>query len=236
MPAARMPRWTLVASLALALPLAGTALGLDAMGRSARVVGRARRAGEGGGALEVRLVANAPAAYRQWRNAGVRGRTLVHLGRFLHFVPVQEDEPTTGACTDVPIARAEARLDNRNFLWVAGYSGIVRRIFYVVPPERFVGKPRGGWDRIDASGFERRVSSRLPELREPVLLEIHASYFEATDGDALLEDLRSSGLETDLAILDLAQDGPDVSERARERLRAFGRTLAARELAPEPSP
>ncbi len=230
-----VPRWTLPASLAIALALVGTALGLEAAGRSARVAGQARRASDrDGGRLEVHLVADSAAVYRVWRNAGVRGRTLVHVGRFLHFVPAQEEDPTTGACRGVTTADAEAKLDNRNFLWVAGYAGIVRRIFYVVPPERF-RKPPGTWDRIDVSGFERRVSSRLPEPREPVLLDVHASYFEATDGGTLLDQLRASGLATDLVTLNLAMDGSDVSERSRERLRAFARALAARDVALEPA-
>ncbi len=229
-----VPRWILSVSAAVALALVGIALGLEAVGRSARVAGPARRAGDGR-PLEVHLVADSPALYRLWRNAGVRGRTLVHVGRFLHFVPAQEEDPTTGACVDVPIAGGEAKLDSRNFLWVAGYAGIVRRIFYVVPPERF-RKPPGAWDRVDVSGFERRVSSHLPELREPVLLDVHASYFESTDGGALREALRASGLDTDLVTLNLALDGSDVSEGARERLRAFARALAERDVAVESPP
>ncbi len=228
-----MPRWTFPASLAIALALVGTALGLEAVGRSARAVGATRAIRDS--APNVHLVGDAAAVYRIWKDARVHGRTLVHVGRFLHFVPAQEEDPTTGACRDVPIAEGDAKLDNRNFLWVAGYAGVIRRIFYVVPPERF-RKPPGTWDRVDLSGFERRVSSHLPELREPVLLQIHASYFESTDGGALLEDLGRSGLETDLVTLNLAQDSADVSETARERLRAFARVLATRDVAPEPAP
>ncbi len=226
-----MPRRTLPVSLAIALALAGTALGLEGVGRSARAMGAARSLRDG--RLEVHLVGDAAAVYRLWKEAGVRGRTLVQVGRFLHFVPAQDDDPFTGACTALPFAGAEAKLDNRNFLWVAGYAGVVRRAYYVVPPERF-RKPAGTWDRVDVEGFPLRVSTRLPRLREPVLFDVHASYFEATDGAALLDELRASGLATDLVTMDLAQDSPDVSDRARDRLRAFARALVGRDIAQEP--
>ncbi len=232
MPAPRMPRSAVLVPLAIALALVGTALGLEAVGRSARSIGQARAIRDG--FLGVRLVPDSAAVYQIWRNAGVHGRTLVHVGRFLHFVPAQEEEPTTGACRDMTTADAEAKLDNRNFLWVAGYAGVVRRVFYVVPPERFRKLP-GTWDRVDETGFQLRVSSRLPALAEPVLLDVHASYFETSDGAALLEELETSGLVTDLVTLNLAQDGSDVSDAARVRLAAFAQALAARGLASEPA-
>jgi len=78
-------RWRRAIALAIVAVLAGVALHL--LGRSRRVIGRGRPIA----AAEVLLVHRNGAVLDAWRERGLRGRVVVHVGRFLHFV--SEDDP-----------------------------------------------------------------------------------------------------------------------------------------------
>lgn len=221
-------------TLAVAAGCVAVALALDAAGRSARAPpARARASAE---VLVVETDAEIP---RAWRARGLEGRTVVHAGRFLHFV---EDEvrrltaatltgPGTGAALDDLLL---ARAGPRDYLAVAASTGLTRRIFYVSPrgplEERLAAldRPRDALPvRIDADATPRVIDAAAPALGERVVLDVNASWFDGGTAADLLAALGRAGLEVELATLSLARDAGDVSPAAREALRRFEPELAA---------
>lgn len=215
-----------------------TLLGLDHAGVAARHQETPHRAAGAGSA--VHLVRTNAELYRLWDQKQLRGRTVVHLGRFLHYIPVGTG---SGSGYTVPRSRyplrvnpphhfVPAEVDYRNILWVALNSGIARRTFNVIPVadfrERFELPASAGIPADVAEhdcALPRTITARLPRLSEPVVLNIDASYFAHTDPVQLAAQLRESGLAADLVTLCLSEDSPDVS--AGERAAAL---QAAREL------
>jgi hypothetical protein len=124
---------------------------------------------------------------------------------------------------------------DRSYLWAAVELGVARRIVFVEPRDRLVARaealglapPRPG-EPLDLgiAGLERLVYDRVPPLREPVLLDVAASWFEDGDADALLAELSAAGLRADAVTLNRLEGSADVSAGARDRLAAFAAKLA----------
>lgn len=173
--------------------------------------------------------------YRLWKEKGVRGRVVVHLGRYLHFVEPAQAEPL-----NIPdIVKSHSRFDDagtsyRDFLWAAMQTNIAREIITVIPREDF--KKRFGLkDDLSAQrdvttheyGSPRVFSVRLPSGSEPVLLNIDASFFASRTPAELLDDLMKSPLRADLVTVCLAEDNPDVTDLERQKARDFIARLSA---------
>jgi len=193
-----------------------------------------------------------------WKEQGVRGRVVLHLGKFLHFM--KSGAPTGGprramlitegtSIADIlagdPTHFNQDRPDYKNFLWIAYQTDVAREIYNVVPAADFmqrfgVSAASAGSKDVDAQvfGFPRTVTTRLPALAEPVLLNIDASYFGSADPAGLLDALLKSGLRADLVTVCLAQDNPDVTDLDRQKLLGFTRLLAghARLIPPTAAP
>jgi len=229
----------LAAAVLIVLAAAGTAAGAHALGRASRHAGPAGLVA--GGKATVVMVRSGRDTVALWRERGFSGRIVVHAGRFLHFVSPDEDgsllastlvRPGTGS--EVCAAYA-ARSDWRNYLRVAIECGVARGIHYVLPrPDLAARATRLGraWDGesgttldLGVEGVVRTASLEPPSFREPVLLDIHASFFDGGDGDALLGAIRRAGIRSDLVTLCLSDDSPDVSPEARHRLVSFARAL-----------
>ena len=208
---------------------------INYVGKSTRVV--SKRYEISGDALPVIVVNRSTELYHLWKSKGYAGRKIVHIGNYLHFVPtnISEINSKVGqeelSGTDIRKAY-EAKLSYKNFLLIAMQSGIARSVFNILPRERFIEK-YGRGAKIDPKfapvddevsfhyfGSERVVSSRLPEIEEAVLLNIDASFFK--NNSEVLEFsklLKRAGLSIDLITLCMAEDNPEVSEIARDRLR-----------------
>jgi len=209
------------------------ALGLAAAGRSARVAGRAAAVGAGAEVLVFHTNAD---VLRAWRARGLRGRVVVHFGRFLHFVHDEErpdaaPERGRGAAADAALLAAAGP---RNHLRVAAELGVARRVAFVSPPGALdarlsaIGRSRADLPLdIDDGPHPRELRADPPAAGEPVLLEVNASWFDEGEPGALAEALRAARLRSDLVAVSLAEDSPDVSDGARERARAFARAIAA---------
>jgi len=182
-----------------------------------------------------------------WRARSLRARTLVHVGRFLHFVSDDAEivVPTLsgagrGAVLDEELAR---RAGPRNHLWIAASLGIARRILYVMPPGALARRLESlELDRralpLALAGSEaipRTLLAALPATDEPVVLDLHASWLDEGTPGELLAALDASGLRPELVTLSLAEDAGDVSDAARASLRDVARTLASR-AGEEPPP
>jgi hypothetical protein len=166
--------------------------------------------------------------------SGLRGRVLVSLSRYLHFVPV--DRAVSEGLISFPIPPIDLvevhaeRVNPRNLLWVVLQGGIAREIVHLLPKEAYqrrrreIGAPSPGIDLRPAAivthelGSRRTILADPPVLTEPVILCIDAAYLDETEVASALDRLRRSQLETDFVVLNLALDNPDVSDVGRIRL------------------
>jgi hypothetical protein len=230
--AASLWRWTAAAAIASLAVIAA----LHFVGTGRRVAGPS--APIGSPAVRAVLVRTDADVLATWRAQGVQGRTMVHVGRFLHFVS-EPGARTVVATLDAP-GRAGA-LDDvltrqsgpRDYLWVAGSTGVARRILYVEPGSAIDRRLSDlGFDRaalpfpISSRAFPRTLLAELPRVDEPVLLDVNASWFDEGTAEELLAMLRGSALRADLVTLSLAEDADDVTAAARDRMRAFASAFA----------
>lgn len=227
-----MRAWT--ASVAIALLFIASVYFLNHVGVSARQHGIAYAVEKG---VPFRLLENSTDIYSLWKEREEYGRVVVHVGRYLHFIPVAD----TGSHEDISgfpvqtadhVGRYEERLGDENLLWVAMQSGIAREIYNVLPPPVFQEKLQvvADHDGVEISrdkivtnlwGSRRTITSVIPVLKESVLLHIDATYFSDGEPAALMDMLERSGLRTDLLTLGLARDNPYVTDEERDRLREF---------------
>lgn len=177
--------------------------------------------------------------YYLWKKKGFAGREIVHVGRFFHFVSLEDADwfksiDRAPLSTDILLARYEQQMTFRNYLWVAMQAGIARQIFTVLPPDVFKERSERGKNNSESTvtpgvgiqlatmGLKRTIYDRVPRLREPVLLVIDASYFTTPDAAiALAGWLGSSGLKADMVTLCLSEGSPDVTAVERARLKEY---------------
>ena len=169
------------------------------------------------------LVKRTADSYALWKEKGMRGRKVVHLGRYLHFMA--SEPPGT---TVIPeIVNFHARFDDtkvsyRDFLWVALQSNVAREIISVIPPDDFQKRFGSQKDVVDHEYASRRTfTTKFPGTGEAVLLNIDASYLASTEPAQLLDLLLKSGLRADLVTVCLAEDNPDVGAAERQKLLDF---------------
>lgn len=229
--------------LAAAVVAASASVGFVAarVGRSAREAGRVERRGAAAHAAR-----DAEELHALRRAFAGRGRVVVSVSEHLHFEEVSADEAWAG--NDAFPLRVfdlspllEAQVGLRNHLRVALRAGIYREIVHVVPSESLPAlKAVARQRRIDVIsigdraitlhewGSRRTITDRLPEMGEPVVLELDASWFERGKPAALAAQLEGSDLAVDLVLLDFAADDPEVTAAGREALAAFGERFTRR--------
>jgi len=219
------------------LALAGfVAAGLHELGHLRRRIGPARPVAAG---AKVVVAHTGREALSTWRAAEVRGRVLVHAGRFFHFV---EDSAENGLASTPGAPGHPAEVDAlllrtagpKDYLRAAASLGIARRIAYVSPPASLASRLANlGADRaqlplpLPSEAFPRELLGQFPKTQEPVLLEIAASWFDDPEAPDPMDGLAASGLRADLVQVDLQEDADDVSDAARGRALAFARRLGA---------
>lgn len=221
--------------------IAGAALvALNSTGNTSRQYEKSYHMGDP--RLPVMVEDNSREVYAFIKEKGMHGRILIHLSKYLHFVPPDVSSVYEGIERFPIITKSLSReyekmVDQRNFLWIAMRTNIARRIYHVLPPYMFTEKreaveayTRGvsvkqGTIITHFLGSSRVIAERMPTIKEPVLLIIDASYFEYAGGSSLFDDLRASGVKTDLLILCLSEDNPDVQEQERKKLRQFAELL-----------
>jgi hypothetical protein len=197
----REARWQ-AAALAVALAsLVALAVGLDRVGRAARRGLPGHRVARAPGPAEV---------LGAWRDAGVRGRSVLWLDRDLPVTQPAEQEVVAhlGDPTD------PSRVDDENFLYLAMRENLVRRVVYVVPDERWDGYALAARDRPelhrDGSGFIQFVVG-VPVVSLPARLALASagerSLLYVTDrtreffGAALAERLEADATLSDLVVV-----------------------------------
>ena len=230
-------------SACILLLVLATAYSLNELGRSSR---RAAGAGVSVSApgVPVAVVADAAELYAAYRSRKVHGRILVHLGRYLHFVEIGDNDTYRGFFQfPIPAFSAlrsyEEHISYRNVLWVGMQANLFREIISIVPPQVFQEKAGsiGPQDsnvvevRHDAIvahewGSRRSIVPRLERIPdEPVILNIDASLFTGPGVPEQVVDIMRSGLIVDLVTLNESRDNPEVTEENRRQLRRFAATL-----------
>ena len=226
--------------VAIVLAFAGSLVGLHLHGQSSRGCGDAVALSTA--TPSVRMVRSSPDLFDLWMEADLHGRQLVHLSRYLHFVPVSSNDAFEGLdrfpirTFDLP-AYYSSRVNGASFLWVAMQTGVLRSVYHVLPAVDLDARlsqlrpvppgirVRGRIIRTTENGSPRTLSDRLPVTDEPVLVSIDASFLEASTPETVNEMLRASRLHTDLIGLCRAEDNPEVSPAARQRLEQLAKTL-----------
>lgn len=182
---------------------------------------------------------------RAWERAGLRGAVLVSASRDLGFQSVP-----FGAVVTVPAAYPFPAFDYRdailkyvardNYVWVASQRGLFRTVDYVLPPEEFerrVTEGRAlGYSGISAdgsaispnnNGYLRHIAASFPQIHEPVVLGVDASYFTSATAESLKQALDRAALDVRVITLDRALDDTATTDAARARLDDFGRMVEA---------
>lgn len=225
-----LARWIAVAAIVLAAFAAATLT--QRTGTAARVFGEPWLMDQP--RPEVMTVETARGLHDALLGSGRRGRIVIYLSRFLHFVPIEGAVPDRLNSFPVPsidlVDAYSGSVDARNFLWVVLQNGIAREVVHLLPEPEYrrrrqeITEPTPGIDLRPTAivahelGSRRIVSSELPRLNETVIVGIDAAYLDTEDVPSTLDRLRSSGVRTDLVVLNLAVDNPDVSDLGRQRL------------------
>jgi hypothetical protein len=179
------------------------------------------------------LLRNTSDVYRLWEKKKVHGRVVVHLGKFLHYVRPDFDPDYTVPRSNYPLKVQKphefkcGEINFGNFLWIAMNTDIARKIFNVIPLADFQSRfslastatPADVLENDNASA--RIITTRLPSVREPVLLNVDASYFGKLDVAAVETMLRSAQFSTVIFTVCLSEDSPDVSPAERRKAQEF---------------
>lgn len=202
---------------------------LDYTGKSSRRYGKAFDVSEAG--LPVHVLDRATDVYALWKKLGYRGRTVIHIGKYLHFVPTNTTSEksmilnTPVEAFDI-VQEYEKTLSYRNFLLVAVQANVARQINNVLPEDKFkqqfLSNKRNKSIKLESDiveinkfGSKRVIASWIKTIDEPVLLNIDASFFESQDLKDFVKDLKKTGLKIDLLTICLALDNPEVSDASR---------------------
>ena len=178
-------------------------------------------------------------AYFIWKKMGLRGRTIVNMSKYLHFIEADKIDFTPQSPVEKwDIAKAyEGRLDYKNFLWLAMYRNIAREIYHILPYDSYQGKRAIAIKtdkravilknsvELNSYGLKRVLTSIFPSIKEPVLLNIDASYLENCEADEFVRNLKKSGLKVDLITFSLSKENPEVKEASRAKVSEIVRML-----------
>jgi len=221
------------------LILAGTVLFLfwfDQAGRAARRPPRAAPAG----APVLRHVAREGRVYSILRSYGTHGMTLVHVSAD----PAMETFfPQAAASRSFPVAAEDSRpaysagVTERNWPFIAGRTGLVRRVRSVLPAAVFAElrpefRRRPGFSMRGPGRFSGflydvpwEIASRegMSRIDEPVIVTVNAAFFEKEgDPEAFARTLRSLLPDVRLLVLVDGLDEAGVTAAGIDGLRRFG--------------
>lgn len=233
-----------VALWASALLIGVVTLGVAAVvqnaGESARVYGKVQSPIDQA-IRSFHLVETSHEVHAALATSGYRGRVLVSFSRYLHFVPVEGAVPDGLNSFPIPsidLVKVHAtQVNPRNLLWVTLQGGIAREIIHLLPDREYekrrteIGGPSPGIDIQRTAivthelGSRRTILADPPVFTEPVILCIDAAYLDEVDVDPTMDRLRTSQVETDFVVLNLALDNPDVSDVGRIRLAELAEIL-----------
>lgn len=178
--------------------------------------------------VRVFAVANARELWQTYSSLGLRGRLLLHVGRHLHFVEIPSNEIyhlDQGELTSLDLMAAYLKsVNHRNYLWCAARAGLFRKIHYLLDEGAFREKlTEAGFSgteefSVNDSGFPRVFSLRLVAGDEPPLVQIDASWLAMHTPEEVVELLKKLPAKPDVIILSAAEDDPERTLLAKERM------------------
>lgn len=169
-------------------------------------------------------------SYFLWKNRGVKGRVIVHLGAHLGMKSLSDEEtpyPVKFPVRPFDMVRwYEKRITSANYLWVAAQDNLIKKVIGIVPEERFSEVKESLKAKKDEKIVMRDYRglpivitdlSGLESPEETVLIEIEASYFlDGSNAEELFKLLKKKNLKYDIAIISLGRDDLDLEEKQRE--------------------
>ena len=211
-------RRSMITAMIIVLLATLAMIGIDRFGRNSRVSGPA-------GTIQApsivkKRVDDPREAYRIWKDAGYRGRTIVFVSdRWASFDPEELIPARMYRAYPLQLYNTsrlfeDDYLDGVTFLYVASLNRIVRKIVAILP-EGEVGRMKEAARKVKNSlvsdkgvsitrlGFPRRFTTgaKFDGAGEPALVYIGASYFRHAEPEELYRQLASSGLQTDCILL-----------------------------------
>ena len=232
----------IITSLCIIFLAAILIAGLDRYGKSSRVIGPAGTIQQQN--IIKRQVDNPTEAYRIWKDAGYRGRTIVFVAdRWESFdpgelIPAQMFRAYPLQLYNTAKLIEDDHLNGVTLLYVASLNKIGRRIVAVMPESevnRMRELSRKSKDFkatekevfVSRQGFPRwyLTAANYSATGEPALLYIGASYFKTVEPEELYRQLSVSGLQTDCIILCNEAGKDSVTPQEIAKLDRFARLI-----------
>ena len=186
---------------------------------------------------QLKYVKDSSELYSIWKKNKVKGRIILNISNYLHFVPVDTDQilkqDIFAFQSENPIKIYEKQISFNNYLNVAVQANIAREIYNIIPQTSFLERLNES-DKDDINkaknqdkiifhylGTKRVITYNLPSLKEPVLINIDASYFKSSSPDSLIQMLTAVDLQYDIITFCFGKDNPEISNNEREKLKTF---------------
>ena len=215
---------------------------IDRFGKNSRVIGST-------GIIHAqnvyrKQVDNPKDAYRIWREAGYRGRTVIFIAdRWESFDPGELIPAQMFRAYPLQLYNTAKRLEDdylngTTFLYVASMNKICRRIVAILPESEVdrIGKMaskskdykvsnKGVY--VSRQGFPRwyTTGDKFAGVDEPALLYVGASYFKHAEPEELSRQLRAAGLKTDCVILCNEEGKDSVTPKEVAKLNKFAQLI-----------
>ena len=180
-----------------------------------------------------------------WTSAGLRGVVLLDATRDTSFVWIPPDSVPAPAVWPVAPVDLQAvyreGVGRENVVWVGSKTGILRSVHYLMTPADFEAKVSGGravgargiapdGQSVTANdeGYLRYLRASLPpDLGEPVVLNVDASYFVDGTSEGLMAQLGDSLSDYRFITVNRATDATDVPAPARLEAERMAEILRA---------
>jgi len=194
-----------------------------------------------GGRPSVYLLNRAGEAAAIWKSFGLKGAVLVHFGDSIATRKMTERElmpllKGSGAGYDQLLASARSVLNDNNYIYFASRINQVRRVFGVIPDDKWSavrrkagrasvfsvgGENISGW--IDGLPLVSGPLKNLPQIDEPVVLDFGADFFK----DQTIEPwrvrtaLRRAGLRYHIVTITPPRKDDPEYEKTMAKIEAF---------------
>lgn len=175
-------------------------------------------------------------AYSVYKLLNLGGATVVHLNNALNISEYYPEEETDPVGYPIPVRDViplyEKGITSGNWLFIATRSGMVRKVYNLVPDTVFNLFEDRFRDRFEYSVTDGRIAgyvrdtehtvstlTALPEIEEPVVLDIDAGFFIAGDPpERILSELWKRCRDIRAVVLIDSSDRGYVTEDMRRSL------------------
>lgn len=185
------------------------------------------------------LVSRQQDVFPIYETAGLWGSKVIHLNRFFNMQEYSPKEQFVTTHFPVQVAGMksayERGINSHNWLFIATRTGFVRTITTVIPDQMFADLVRkspndkvftyaAGTIRGYTYDIPRTITTLndLPEIKEPVVVNVDAGYFtDGADPARTATLLKERCRDIRMLVLIDSLDEPEVADAMREQLRQF---------------